>query len=254
MTLYTVGESDDEGGEPTRRERLQVRFVAQRLLVDSMHSVLLFDEMEDRSRTTSRSGGTPSFVLLAARFEPKAPRCSEPASRADADPHFVRPPTARATCEVVLRRDVRGRTPPTAVARPSPDLVTQLAKHDIERMAMTLAPSRPSTTSPRGLRQERPQRRSLWTAADSMPCGAVCEASPAYSRGKGPRRVYRSVSTLGSSVPIRIWFHSQIGSPKRAPERCRSAFRDRPGRGRARSFDTSRRGWGSRSCKSAPRT
>ena len=47
MTLYTVGESDDDGGEPSRRERLQELRLAQRLLADSAHSILLFDEMED---------------------------------------------------------------------------------------------------------------------------------------------------------------------------------------------------------------
>ena len=47
VTLYTVGESDDDGGEPSRRERLQELRLAQRLLADSAHSILLFDEMED---------------------------------------------------------------------------------------------------------------------------------------------------------------------------------------------------------------
>lgn len=45
--LYTVEESDDDGGEPTRRERLQELRLAQRLLTGSSRSLLLFDEMED---------------------------------------------------------------------------------------------------------------------------------------------------------------------------------------------------------------
>ncbi|MCY4528861.1 MAG: ATP-binding protein, partial [Chloroflexi bacterium] len=46
-TLYSVGESDDSGNEPTRSERLQELRLAQRLLAGNRGSLLLFDEMED---------------------------------------------------------------------------------------------------------------------------------------------------------------------------------------------------------------
>ena len=46
-TLYTVGESDDSGEEPSRRERLQDLRLAEQLLADSGSTLLLFDEMED---------------------------------------------------------------------------------------------------------------------------------------------------------------------------------------------------------------
>ena len=47
VTLFSVGESDDDGDEPTRGERLQELRLAQRLLAGNRHSLLLFDEMED---------------------------------------------------------------------------------------------------------------------------------------------------------------------------------------------------------------
>ena len=46
-TLYSVGESDESGGEPSRGERLQELCLAQRLLAGNRQTLLLFDEMED---------------------------------------------------------------------------------------------------------------------------------------------------------------------------------------------------------------
>jgi SpoVK/Ycf46/Vps4 family AAA+-type ATPase len=45
--LHAVGECDDEGDEPSRRERLQQLRLGQRLLADQGRSLILFDEMED---------------------------------------------------------------------------------------------------------------------------------------------------------------------------------------------------------------
>ena len=47
VTLYSVGEADDDGDEPSRGERLQELRLAQRLLARDERSLLLFDEMED---------------------------------------------------------------------------------------------------------------------------------------------------------------------------------------------------------------
>ena len=47
ITMYSVGEADENGQEPARWERLQELRLAQRLLGDCRNSVLLFDEMED---------------------------------------------------------------------------------------------------------------------------------------------------------------------------------------------------------------
>ena len=46
-TLYSVGEADDDGDEPSRKERLQELRLAQRLIARDKRSLLLFDEMED---------------------------------------------------------------------------------------------------------------------------------------------------------------------------------------------------------------
>ena len=46
-TLYSVGEADDDGDEPARKERLQELRLAQRLIVNNDRSLLLFDEMAD---------------------------------------------------------------------------------------------------------------------------------------------------------------------------------------------------------------
>lgn len=45
--LRAVGESDDDGGEPSRRERLAEMGMACRMLGTRSDTVLLFDEMED---------------------------------------------------------------------------------------------------------------------------------------------------------------------------------------------------------------
>ena len=47
VTLYSVGETDEDGREPSRRERQQELRLAQRLLSRDSRSLLLFDEMDD---------------------------------------------------------------------------------------------------------------------------------------------------------------------------------------------------------------
>jgi SpoVK/Ycf46/Vps4 family AAA+-type ATPase len=47
MTIWSVGESDDAGGEPTRIERLASLRVAQCLLSKRVRTIILFDEAED---------------------------------------------------------------------------------------------------------------------------------------------------------------------------------------------------------------
>ncbi len=46
-SLHAVGETDDDGDEPARFERLQQLRLGQRLLADQGNSIILFDEMED---------------------------------------------------------------------------------------------------------------------------------------------------------------------------------------------------------------
>ena len=47
VTMYSVGEADERGREPSRGERLQELRLAQRVLGGCRNSILLFDEMED---------------------------------------------------------------------------------------------------------------------------------------------------------------------------------------------------------------
>ena len=67
VTLYSIGESDDEGGEPLRGERLQELRLAQRLLGGDRHSLLLFDEMDDLL-----SGAWPDFDPFGLSFSPRS--------------------------------------------------------------------------------------------------------------------------------------------------------------------------------------
>jgi SpoVK/Ycf46/Vps4 family AAA+-type ATPase len=55
VELRAVGEADDEGGEPSRRERLAEMGMACRMLGERSDTILLFDEMEDLF------GGTDPF-------------------------------------------------------------------------------------------------------------------------------------------------------------------------------------------------
>ena len=63
VTLYSVGEADDDGDEPSRGERLQELRLAQRLLSRDRRSLLLFDEMEDLL-----SEGHSGFSLFGQSF------------------------------------------------------------------------------------------------------------------------------------------------------------------------------------------
>ena len=63
VALYSVGEADGDGDEPSRRERMQELRLAQRLLARDRRSLLLFDEMEDLLED-----GGPEFDLLGGRL------------------------------------------------------------------------------------------------------------------------------------------------------------------------------------------
>ena len=64
VTLYSVGETDDTGEEPSRGERLQDLRLAQRLLRRNGGSLLLFDEMEDLLSDSAGDG----MYLFGQRF------------------------------------------------------------------------------------------------------------------------------------------------------------------------------------------
>lgn len=55
--LHGIGEADDDGEEPSRRDRVLALQLAQRILGDHSGAVLLFDEMEDLIGAAHRTGG-----------------------------------------------------------------------------------------------------------------------------------------------------------------------------------------------------
>ncbi len=55
--LHGIGEADEDGDEPTRRDRVLSLLMAQRVLGDHSGAVLLFDEMEDLIGGAERSDG-----------------------------------------------------------------------------------------------------------------------------------------------------------------------------------------------------
>ena len=55
-TLYGVGEVDEFGDEPSRRERLSELRLAQRLIRDNPRALLLFDELEDLLESSAAGG------------------------------------------------------------------------------------------------------------------------------------------------------------------------------------------------------
>ncbi len=57
LPLHGVAEADEDGDEPSRRDRVLALMLAQRVLGDRSGAVLLFDEMEDLIGGAHRSGG-----------------------------------------------------------------------------------------------------------------------------------------------------------------------------------------------------
>ena len=80
VTLYSVGEADESGEEPSRSERLQELRLAQRLLARERDALLMFDEMEDLlgdavpdfgflRRRPAHLRGAPSTVFMHRLLE-----------------------------------------------------------------------------------------------------------------------------------------------------------------------------------------
>ena len=133
-TLYTVGESDDEGDEPTRRERLQELRLAQRLLTGSSRSLLLFDEMEDLLSDAQAFGWMGFMRPRRMAFRPEGSKVfMNRVLEQTPVPTLWTSNSAGETCEAVLRRmmfAVELRQPPSSVR--ARIWSRQLARHDIE--------------------------------------------------------------------------------------------------------------------------
>ena len=69
VTLFSVGEADEDGSEPSRAERMQELRLAQRLLAQDRRALILFDEMEDLV-----AGGFSGIGLFGGPFASKSQR------------------------------------------------------------------------------------------------------------------------------------------------------------------------------------
>ena len=133
ITLYGIGEADDNGHEPSRIERLQELKLAQRLFGRTPDTVLLFDEMEDllmrhstpmfhvSRRRGGRLGSDGSKVFMNRMLE------------TNAVPTLWTTNSAHRTSPVLLRRMMYA----IELRQPSPRVRTrvwarQLARHGIE--------------------------------------------------------------------------------------------------------------------------
>ena len=105
VKLYSVGEADEWGHEPCRRERLQELQLAQRLLGGGRDSILLFDEMEDLLRDPA-SMGMPFFGQLnRGRLRTGGSKVfMNRLLEQNAVPTLWTTNAARQTCPTVLRR------------------------------------------------------------------------------------------------------------------------------------------------------
>ena len=74
IRLFSVGESNEHGREPSRHERLQELRLAERVLSESRNSILLFDEMEDLL-------SEPNFMLGWEFLGPHRPKRNSQGSR-----------------------------------------------------------------------------------------------------------------------------------------------------------------------------
>jgi len=133
ITLYSVGEADDEGREPTRGERLQELRLAQQVLGGCRNSILLFDEMEDLLSNShgmfmsllgmplssrSRAGGSKVFMN----------RLLEQAEA----PTLWATNSARQTCPTILRRMMFA----LELRQPSPRVRTRIWTRQLQRQGV----------------------------------------------------------------------------------------------------------------------
>ena len=104
-TMYSVGEADEQGREPSRGERLQELRLAQRVLGGCRNSILLFDEMEDL--LSDQNSMFTWFMGTANRSRRKTDGSKVFMNRLleeTAVPTLWTTNSARQTCPTVLRR------------------------------------------------------------------------------------------------------------------------------------------------------
>jgi len=135
--LRAVGETDDEGGEPSRRERLAEMGMACRMLGERSDTILLFDEMEDLFGAANPFFGNdrPSKVHTNRMLESNPiPVIWTTNSVESCDPAFLRrmsysalmrPPSGRIRARIWQRLEARHR-----VGIPAASLPDLAERHD----------------------------------------------------------------------------------------------------------------------------
>lgn len=128
--LYSVGEADRRGREPSRSGRLQELRLAERVLGDCHNSILLFDEMEDLLAEPmfegspggydARRGADGSKVFLNRLLEQTAV------------PTLWATNTARETCPTLLRRMMFA----LELRQPSPRIRARIWARQLERQGI----------------------------------------------------------------------------------------------------------------------
>ena len=133
ITMYSVGEADTQGREPSRAERLQELRLAQRVLGGCRNSILLFDEMEDL--LSDPSSMFPWFLEATRRNRRKSGGSRVFMNRLLEE---TRVPTlwttnaARQTCPTVLRRMMFA----LELRQPSPRVRARIWARQLERQGI----------------------------------------------------------------------------------------------------------------------
>ena len=135
VKLYSVGETDADDREPTRSERLQELRLTQRVLGDSLDSILLFDEMEDllsdpASMFPWLMGGTRTRTRRADGSKVFMNRLLEQ----NAVPTLWTTNSAHQTCPTVLRRMMYA----LELRQPSPRVRARIWSRQLERQGIAV--------------------------------------------------------------------------------------------------------------------
>ena len=179
VTLFSVGESDDDGNEPARGERLQELRLAQRLLAGSRRSILLFDEMEDLL-----CDAFPNFGFFGRSFNSRG---REGNSKVFMHRLLEQAPTptlwtmnnARDVSDAILRRMMFALElrPPTVRVR-ARMWARQLERHGIEAGTGTKRTRWRRSSKPPPVSRQGRRPRPGSAAETSRPYGTACGACP----------------------------------------------------------------------------
>ena len=133
VRMYSVGEADEQGREPSRGERLQELRLAQRVLGDSSNSILLFDEMEDL--LSARGSMFPWFPGADGRSRRKSGGSKVFMNRMLEEtgvPILWTTNAARQTCPTVLRRMMYA----LELRQPSPRVRARIWTRQLDRQGI----------------------------------------------------------------------------------------------------------------------